>query len=516
MRDLIFPVRQDSEVGLQVQLRAHLVDAIRDGRLLPDEPLPSSRRLAQALGLSRNTVVLAYQALADEGFLVSRERVGYFVNSELVEQPASAALVSGTPPSARARALTRDWRRHLKLRPSRLPRVEKVADWRRYPYPFLYGQVDPALCPVAPWRICSREALALKAIETWSADRFNEDDPALVEEVRTRVLPRRGIRAERDEILITMGAQNALSLAAGLLVARETAVGMEDPGYFDARNIFALSGARIVPLPVDEGGLVVDRRLDGCELVFVTPSHQAPTTVTLPLARRVALLERASRAGFLIIEDDYEAETNFVAAPTSALKAMDRDGAVIYVGSFSKSLVPGLRVGFLVAERKLVAEARLLRRLLLRHPPANNQRTVALFIAGGHYDALVNRLQRVYRRRWEAMGEALERHLPNSATTPSFGGTSYWVKGPESLDAEALAAALLGEGVIIEPGTPFFHGPSWPANYFRLGFSAIPAERIEPGVEILAAAVERASAVGPRERAPAGAAGAARRRQSSS
>jgi len=494
MRELLFPVEHGGEVGLQTQLRCHLVDAILDGRLGSNSPLPSCRRLAHALGVSRNTVVLVYQALTDEGFLISRERVGYFVNGEMQAGPDSLRRPDRESPQHLDGNLnSTDWRKRFRLHPSEQPRIEKPQNWRRYPYPFIYGQADPELFPVAAWRLCSRQALGLKAIHRWTEDSFDEDDPLLIEEVRTRVLPRRGIRAAADEILITMGAQNALYLVAQLLAGPGTTVGVEDPGYVDARNIFALTGARIQTIPVDENGMQIDRRVERCDCVYVTPSHQSPTTATLPMERRVALLERAKRRGFTVIEDDYEAEINFVGAPTSALKSMDREQAVVYVGSFSKSLAPGLRVGYLVAAAPLIAEARLLRRLMLRHPPSNNQRTVALFISGGYYDALIHRLQRVYHSRWEAMGEALARYLPDSATTPSFGGTSYWLRGPEALDTENLAEAALEEGVVIEPGAVHFHGPKRPRNTFRLGFSSIPAEKIAPGIEKLAQIIDRMS-----------------------
>ncbi len=483
MRDLLFPVRHDGKVGLQTQVRRHLIDAIQDGRLAPDSALPSCRRLSQSLGVSRNTVVLAYQALADEGFLVSRERVGYFVNVERLDEPAAAQRALAQRP---ANWTAMDWRRRLRLQPSRQVQLTKPKDWQAYPYPFVYGQVDRTLFPVAAWRLCSRQALGVEAIRSWSEDSFDEDDSLLIEEVRTRVLPRRGVRAAPNEILMTLGAQNALYLVAQLLAGPKTTVGIENPGYVDARNIFALGGARIKPIPVDGGGLVVDAEAEACDCLYVTPSHQSPTTVTMPMERRVALLEAASRRGFFVIEDDYEAEANFVSSPTSALKAMDRDQSVIYVGSFSKSLAPGLRLGYLVAPAELVAEARLLRRLVLRHPPADTQRTVALFIAGGYYDALVHRLQRVYRERWQAMGEALADYLPDAATPSSFGGTSYWLRGPEGLDADALARDALARGLVIEPGAIHFYEKTAPKNLFRLGFSSIETEKIRPGIKLLA------------------------------
>jgi GntR family transcriptional regulator/MocR family aminotransferase len=483
MRDLIFPVEHDSGVGLQTPLRRQLVDAILDGRLSGDDPLPSCRRLAQALGVSRNTVVLAYQALADEGLLISRERVGFFVNAELVTRQAEAGRPLGEPAGGSQPV---DWWPRLQIRPSEQLRIDKPKNWQRYPYPFVYGQADPSLFPVAAWRTCSRQGLGLESIRSWTEDSLGADDPLLLEEVRTRVLPRRGIKAAPGQILITMGAQNALFLIAQLLAGPKVSVGFEDPGYVDARNIFALAGARLLPVPVDGDGIIVGRITARCDCVYVTPSHQSPTTVTLPLERRVALLKSAARNGFFVIEDDYEAETNFVSSPTTALKSMDKSGNVIYVGSFSKHLAPGLRIGYLVAAEDLISELRSIRHLLLRHPPTNNQRTAALFIAGGYYDALVQRLQRVYRGRWEAMGEALARHLPDSATTPSFGGTSFWVRGADSLDSDVLARRALQEGIVIEPGSVFFMSAKPPRNTFRLGFSSIPAEQIAPGIEKLA------------------------------
>lgn len=492
MRDFIFPMRHDGDLGLQAQLRRQLIDAILDGRLSGSDPLPSCRRLAHSLGVSRNTVVLAYQALTDEGLLISRERIGYFVNADMVFQQAGGQVSLPEPDEAAGI----DWFARLQLRPSEQHHVAKPRNWRRYPFPFIYGQPDPKLFPVATWRMCSRQALGVEAIQTWTEDNFNDDDPRLIEEIRTRVLPRRGIKAQPQEILVTLGAQNALYLIAQLLGGPGRVLALENPGYVDVRNIFSLQGTELRPIPVDSDGIAVDERLDGCACAYVTPSHQSPTTVTLPLERRIALLDRAQRSDFLIIEDDYEAESNFLHAPTTALKAMDRSGRVIYVGSFSKYLGPGLRMGYMVGAAEFIHEARMLRRLMLRHPATNNQRTLALFIAGGHYDALVHRLQRDFRTRWEAMNKGLKRHLPQFLPRPSCGGTSVWLEGPKSLDTDILAREALGAGIVIEPGSAHFYSAKPPRNCMRLGFSSIEPERIEPGLEALSHLVARAIQLG--------------------
>ena len=200
----------------------------------------------------------------------------------------------------------------------------------------------------------------------------------------------------------------------------------------------------------------------------------------------MALLDKAHLRNFLIVEDDYEFETNYVCAPLPALKSLDRDGRVLYVGSLSKTIFPGLRLGYLVGPPAVIAEARALRRLMLRHPPTNAQRTAALFLQLGHHDAMVLRLRRVYGERWKTIGEAIERHLPGLTRMPSHGGSSVWLQGAEGLDADALAARALEKGVVIEPGSAFFADRPMRKNCFRLGFSSIETGRIEAGVKVIA------------------------------
>jgi GntR family transcriptional regulator/MocR family aminotransferase len=206
----------------------------------------------------------------------------------------------------------------------------------------------------------------------------------------------------------------------------------------------------------------------------------------MPLERRHELLSRSVDSDFVIIEDDYESEFSYVGQPTPALKSLDHSDRVIYIGSLSKTLAPGLRLGYMVGPKELIAEARALRRLMLRHPPANNERAVALFLSLGHHDSLVRRLSHAYKERWQVMGEALARHLPESARTPTFGGTSYWVEGPGNLDSQVLVERAAEQGILIERGDVFFLARHPPRNFFRLGFSSITVDRIEPGIETLA------------------------------
>ncbi len=481
MWNRLFELSSKGSGPLQARIRQTVVTAILDGRLSPGTAVPSSRELAEQLGVARNTVVLAYQHLVDDGFLVSRERSGYFVNREVAAHRAEAAtrpLSEGAKPP--------DWKTRFAVHASLQRNIVKPNDWQSYPYPFLYGQFDPTLFPTTDWRECSRRALGSVELKGWAPDLIDGDDPLLVEQIRTRVLPRRGVWVTPAEVMITIGAQQALFLLAELLVGDSTKVGVEDPGYPDARNIFSIKTPHVVPLRVDGGGARIEPGLGEYDYLYLTPSHQCPTTATIPRERREALLELVAECDGIIIEDDYETETNFSENPTPALKSLDANGRVIYVGSLSKMLAPGLRLGYIAGSTELIREARALRRLMLRHPPANNQRTAALFLSLGHHEALARRLAHIHRDRAQVMRRALEKLLPDFSFSATDGGSSFWIEGPSWLDARVLAERARARGVLIEPGDVFFMGEEPPRRFMRLGFSSIAADRIEPGIAILA------------------------------
>ncbi|GMG83698.1 PLP-dependent aminotransferase family protein [Paralimibaculum aggregatum] len=479
MRDALYHLDRSLPATLQAQIREILVSAIGAGQLRPAEPVPSTRAMAHRLGVSRNTVTLAYQALVSEGFLQARERSGFYVDPAAIEGLNTVPQAPGSDTPATGAI---DWAARTRMQMEDLRFLRRPTDWSRYRFPFIYGQVDHTVFPIAEWRDSMRQAMGKRWLDAWTVDQYAHDDPLLLDEIVRRILPRRGIQAGPDQVLVTLGAQNALYLVAEYLSERGTAAAMEDPGYPDLRNMLRCRGVDLRAVPVDDEGLVVDERLDPASLIFVTPSHHYPSTVTMSLERRQALLAAAAERDAVIVEDDYEFETNYMGSPLPALKSLDREGRVVYVGSFSKSVMPGLRLGFIVAERALVTRLRDLRRLMLRHPPGNNQRAAALFMTNGHYEVLVRRIHRVYRGRWLAMQEALETHLPGWAQAPGFGGSAFWLTGPAGFDSAGFAERALAEGVLVEPGGAFFAREAAGARHLRLGFSSIPAERIPEGI----------------------------------
>jgi len=458
-----------------------LVNSILDGHVDLATPLPSSRKLAKQLSVARNTVVYAYQHLVDEGFLLSKERSGFFVNPEILKgriQQEKKKPTTGKQIS---------WQDKFVVMPGELRQNSKPANWSKYPYPFICGQYDQQLFPISDWRECCREAAAINAIHDWAKDQIDRDNPELIDQIHKKLLPRRGVWAESDEVLVTLGAQQGIYLAAQLLLNQNRTVGFESPGYVDAENAFGIFTQQLQGLNVDAEGLIPDENFNRCDCVYTTPSHHYPTTVTMPRSRRQALLESAREHDVVVIEDDYESEFNYVGSPTPALKSLDEDGRVIYIGSLSKTLAPGIRLGYMVAPKEFIQQARALRRLMMRHPPSNNQFIIAQFLSRGYHDALISRLSQTLHKRWSLLGDLLDEHFPGGSRRPTFGGSAVWVEGPKKLNAHQLLEKAKQEGILFEPGSVFFHEKNKPQHFFRLGFSSIPTDHIEPGIEKLVA-----------------------------
>lgn len=474
----------DAQGTLQARIQSTVAEGILSGRFLRGEKLPSSRKLAQHLGVSRITVTLAYTELVASDYLTARGRSGYFVSETAPEPPAFS------PQTLRQDAV--DWARLTGQRFSANAPPAKPLDWSSYRYPFVYGQTDPRLFDHANWRQCALRALGQKDFASLTSDYYDQDDPELVTFIARHILPRRGIIAGADEILVTMGAQNALWLAAQVLLTQRRTAAIEDPCYPALRDILSQSRCHMVPIPVDGDGLPPDAVPNDADVIFTTPSHQCPTTATMPLSRRQALLERAQDLDALIVEDDYEFEMSFLSPPSPALKSLDRDGRVIYVGSFSKSLFPGLRLGYLVGSAPFIREVRALRASVLRHIPGHIQRTAAYFLSLGHYDSLIKRMGDRLRHRREVMSAAIQQNGLTVAGRGVFGGSSFWMRAPDHIDTFALATRLRDLGVLIEPGQPFFMSHDQGRSHYRLGYSSIPASDIPDGIALIAKTIQNA------------------------
>ena len=298
--------------------------------------------------------------------------------------------------------------------------------------------------------------------------------------------------ARPSEILVTLGAQNALWLTAQVLLTQRRLAAIEDPCYHALRDILMQSRCRLAPVAVDADGLPPDAIPDGTDVIFTTPSHQCPTSATMPMARRTALLDRARALDAIIVEDDYEFEMSYLSPPSPALKSLDGEGRVIYVGSFSKSLFPGLRLGYLVGSEAFIREARALRASVLRHPPGHIQRTAAYFLSLGHYDAQIRRMARTLAERRRVLEAEIQRHNLKIAGHGTFGGSSIWMRAPEGVDTGKVAVDLRAKSVLIEPGAPFFAHADRSGQFYRLAYSSIPAARIGEGVRLVAEALAHA------------------------
>ncbi|MDQ2094042.1 MocR-like pyridoxine biosynthesis transcription factor PdxR [Rhodalgimonas zhirmunskyi] len=463
---------------LQSRIQQLFAEAILSGRFRAGEKLPSSRRLAAHLGVARITVTAAYTELVASDYLTSKGRSGYFVSDTAPKPP------DFPPPPPRLDAV--DWPRALGQRFSGGVTPARVPDWSSYRYPFLYGQTDPTLFDHQNWRQCALRALGQRDFASLTSDYYDRDDPELLAFIARHILPRRGISAGPEEILVTMGAQNALWLTAQVLLTQRRTAAIEDPCYPALRDILTQSRCHVAAVPVDADGLPPEDLPEGTDVIFTTPSHQCPTTATMPMARRQALLQRAADLDALIVEDDYEFEMSFLSPPSPALKSLDRDGRVIHVGSFSKSLFPGLRLGYLVGAAPFIREVRALRASVLRHVPGHIQRTAAYFLGLGHYDSLIRRMSDTLRTRREAMESAIAQHGLTVAGQGAFGGSSFWMQATDGTDSDQLAAKLRAKSVLIDPGRPFFFTPQDGARHYRIAYSSIPTARIEPGIALIA------------------------------
>jgi GntR family transcriptional regulator/MocR family aminotransferase len=476
----VFPfdleIAQPPPGGLVRHLHAQLRGAILDGRLPAGTPLPATRRVAEHLGVGRNTVVAAYDLLVAEGYVQSRAGA-----RAVIADVAARRGVRRTPGAGRDRRINPLWTTPL-LQPES-PRVLPERSFR-------LGVPDHRLFPHALWR-----QLAARALRQWSKAPFGYPPsaglPELREAIAAHVAFARAVACTSDDVVVTSGAQQAFDLLARILVLPgQTCVAIENPGYPPLRAPFHAAGARLVAVPVDDEGLCVDALPCDARVVCVTPSHQSPTGVALSMRRRAALLEFARKHDAVIVEDDYDGEFRFGGRPLDALQTLDRDARVLYVGTFSKSLFPALRKGFVVAPpwaREALVAAK---HCADAHSDETAQRTLAAFIHDGHLARHVRRLRPVYAARRESLLAGLVEELGEwLEPIPSEAGLHLAARLRDPADAPRVVDAMRRHAPGAQPVADYAFADVSPALVF--GYGVIDAEAIGPALAAMRRALRR-------------------------
>jgi GntR family transcriptional regulator/MocR family aminotransferase len=485
------PIRlEDSgDRTLQDQIYAGIRRCILEGLLDRERRLPSTRALAAELGVSRTTVLLAVENLQAEGYLVSRRGSGTFVAEELPD-PALRLVRVRPAPDAPRHPLLSERGRALAGAPS--------PDRRGAGPPCAFRLGTPAvdLFPLRLWSQITRRCVRSAGVACLDYSSF-AGLPALREGIAEQV-GSRGTSCDPEQVIVTAGAQRALDLAFHLLLDPGDSVWMEDPGYPGARNALRAAGARVMDVPVDAKGMIVDGLgdVEGVRLAYVTPSHQFPLGVAMGLDRRKSLLAWARAHRAWVVEDDYDCDFRYRARPLPCLHALDPDGRVIYVGTFSKTLFPSLRLGFLIVPRDLVDGFVRARFASDVHPPVLEQAVVAEFMARGHYQRHLRRLQAAYAERLDALRSAVEASGAPLRLRPVHSGL-HAVADVEGAQAEAVALEAAARGVEVMP-LSHYHADGRDGGGLILGFGATRPAAMRPALHTLAAAIEAARRAGGR------------------
>jgi GntR family transcriptional regulator/MocR family aminotransferase len=449
--------RGDRTARIYVALRA----AVLDGRLAAGDRVPATRDLARQLGVARGTVSVAYDRLAAEGFLQSRPGAGTFVTTVPLSSPAAER------PDRRARAGA--------VRPLDLwDRPIDAAARGRVLHDLGIGLPDPALFPLPVWRrLVSQQLRRSRLTEATYGGRGSW---RLQAEIARFLGLTRSVVAAGDDVIVTAGAQQAVDLVARVLVAPGDVVAVEDPGYAAVTRLLETHRAVVRGAPVDAEGLVVEALPPDARLVYVTPSHQFPTGVSLSLRRRAALLRWAVDHDAVVVEDDYDSDYRFSDQPVEPLQSLDREGRVVYVGTFSKSLLPALRTGFLVAPRSLQPALREAKLVTTWEGDATTQGALAEFLAEGHHAAHVRRAGRVYRERRRLLLAGLSALDDVLDVVPSVAGLHVCAhfRDPKT-DDRAVVARAAARGVRLEPLSDHYREQE-PRPGLVLGFGGIDAE----------------------------------------
>lgn len=470
----VIPLLDDGE-PLSRQIYLWFRRAILREEMKSKERLPSTRELAEHLDVSRTVVVLAYEQLLAEGFVSGRPGSGTYV----------AEGLGTTRPSARAgRAnvrLSRFGRSAVEAAPKIAVPAGRPTSLR---YDFAYGRSDIELFPFETWRrMLLRHARKAPVRELDYAPAGGS--MALREALTAHLRRSRAVVCDPSQVIVVSGSQQALDLIARVLVERGDRVAMENPCYQGAREVLRSGGARLLPVSVDAEGLNPAALPEKARIALVTPSHQFPTGAILPLARRLALLDWARRTDALVVEDDYDGEFRYEEQPLQSLQGLDPDGRVIYIGTFSRTIFPALRIGYLIVPKSLTEAFTSAKWLCDRHTATLEQDTLAEFISSGMYERHLRRVRRRNATRRKVMLDAIDRYLGDRVQVTGYGAGAHVVLWSNERIAEsAVLDAAASRGVGIYGISPYFLTQSARTG-FILGYSRMKEADIREGIRRL-------------------------------
>ena len=473
----VIPLLNDRE-PLSRQIYLWFRQAILRRVMVGAERLPSTRELAEQLHVSRTVVVLAYEQLLAEGFVVGRTGSGTYVADVL----AAGHSRSGTS--------------RVKVRLSRYGRAVGAAAkinflGKRAPqlrYDFAYGRSDVEVFPFEMWRrmlLRNARKASVRGLDYGPTG----GSVALREAISVHLRRSRAVICDPSQVIVVSGSQQALDLVARVLIDRGDRIAVENPCYQGTREVLRTAGARILPVAVDRDGLNPARLPEGTRMVFVTPSHQFPTGAILSLPRRLSLVEWARRMDTLVVEDDYDGEYRYEDQSLQSLQGLDAEGRVIYIGTFSRTIFSSLRIGYLIVPKPLISVFTSAKWLCDRHTATLEQETLAEFITSGLYERHLRRVRRRNAARRTALRDAIAKYLGDRVEVTGFGAGAHVVLWPSSRISEAgVIARAASLGVAIYGISPYFLTPP-PLKGLLLGYSRMKEADIREGVRRLSAAL---------------------------
>ncbi len=491
--DFVVVLDSQSNVPLHRQLYEEIRRAILSGRLLRGKKVPSTRALAESLGISRATVTLAYEFLLSEGYLQSTTGSGTYVCRQLPE----ALMRTDVKDGKRRATLETEKPKRSSRRLSKYGSYLKERPWFAYgedepEIQFSFGRPDMEQFPIKVWIQIASQVAKQNEFSLLDCPSKSQGYLPLRQTIAAHLGKSRAVTCSPEQIIIVNGSQQGIDLVTRILIDRGDQVGIEEPGYIGAKKAFEVAGAQLVGIPIDESGIIVGKLKDtaysGMKLLYCTPSHQFPTGAVLTLPRRLELLNWAKTNGTYLIEDDYDSEYRYSGRPVPSLAGLDHSENVIYIGTFSKVMFPALRLGYMVIPQGLVDVFSRAKFLADRHSPLFQQQILAEFIKAGHYERHIRRMRVLYEHRRKVVIAALKHEFDkNVEVLGENAGISILIRLHERFNDDEFvkSARQLGVGLVR---TNNFYLSEAPAHEFLLNYAGLSDELIQEGVARLAKA----------------------------